>query len=471
MTVHDLLVRGGTVVSSSAATPADVAIDGERVVAVGALAGRRARREIDAAGCYVLPGVIDAHTHPVYADDLGGMTRAGLAAGVTTSLAFVGAFPSWGFEKTTATAVVDAYLDRWDGQAATDFGLHVAFDSVDDPRDQVPRLVERGISSFKFFTAYRQRGMMVDDRTLLAGLEAVAAAGGIALVHAENGDGIEYLEGRVWDQPELPNSAYLACHTHLLEAEAVMRVIALADVVGCPLYIPHLAAGSAVDLITLGRGSTHAPVWVETCPHYLVLTNDEVLERGALSKIAPPLRTSADGDRLWEAVRDGVVQVVATDHAGRTTAMKAEGANILQAPYGAEGIEHLLPLLWSEGVAAGRISSTRLVAVLAENPADLFGLAPRKGRIAEGADADLVVLDPEGTSTCSVAHHVGASDYCLYEGRALQGRVRDTVRRGEVVLEDGRLVDVTTGGRYLPRAAPGPGRLPLVDGVTPVGVG
>jgi dihydropyrimidinase len=464
MTHFELLVRGGTVVSSTGRSVTDVGVVEGVIREVGDLSGATADRVIDAVGQFVLPGVIDGHTHPVYADDLGRTALAGASAGVTTTIAFVAAFPSWGFPKTTPSAVVDDYLATWDGVPATDFALHVAFDSADDPAAEVPLLVERGVTSFKFFTAYRKRGMMVDDRHLMAGLEAVAQGGGIAAVHAENGDGIDFLESRLWEESDLPNETFLECHTHLFEAEAVLRVIALAEAVGCPLYIPHLAAGDGIEVVQLARRTARVPVWVETCPHYLVLTNDEVLSRGALSKIAPPLRHVDDNDRLWAAVADGTVQVVGTDHAGRTLEMKAQGKNILQAPFGAEGIEHLLPLMYGEGVAAGRLSLERMVAVLCENPADLFGLEA-KGRIAVGKDADLVVLDPDAGTRCTVDTHVGNSDYCLYEGRELSGSVRYTIRRGAVVLDDGRLDTEARGGRFLARQPIGPRPLPQLDGV------
>jgi dihydropyrimidinase len=464
MSHYDLIVRGGQVVSSAETITADVAVTDGLIAAVGDLGDATAEREIDAAGKLVLPGVIDSHTHPVYADDLARTALAGASGGVTSMIAFVAAFPSWGFPKTTPSEVVDDYVATWDGVPAIDFALHVAFDSVDDPAVEVPKLIERGISSFKFFAAYRKRGMMVDDRDLIAGLAAIAQAGGIAAVHAENGDGIDYLESPLWDTPGLPNSTYLDCHTHLFEAEAVLRVISLAEAVGCPLYIPHLAAGDGVDVARLARRTARVPVWIETCPHYLVLTNDEVLERGALSKIAPPLRQESDNERLWDAVADGTVQVIGTDHAGRTLEMKAQGVNILQAPYGAEGIEHLLPLVYGQGVAGGRIDLQRMVAVLSENPADLFGL-DTKGRIAVGKDADLVVLDPAGRTQCTVDAHVGASDYCLYEGRDLPGSVRYTVRRGEVLLDDGVLTADPTGGKFIFRLPLSRRPMPMIDAV------
>lgn len=464
MTHYELIVRGGNVVSSSSVTRTDVAVAGGLIVAVGDLSADSADRVIDATDQFVLPGVIDSHTHPVYSDDLAATARAGASGGVTTVLAFVAAFPSWGFPKTTPSAVVADYVKTWDGVPATDFALHVAFDNSDDPAVEVPLLVDLGVTSFKFFMAYPRRGMMVDDKHLIAGLEAIGKAGGVAAVHAENGYGIDHLETPLWDQPDLPNSTFLACHTHLFETEAVLRVIALAEAVGCPLYIPHLAAADGVEVVKLARRRSRVPVWVETCPHYLVLTNDEVLQRGALSKIAPPIRESSDNEALWAALADRSLQVVGTDHGAQTVAMKERGNNILQAPYGAEGIEHLLPLVYGEGVAAGRIDIQRLVAVLSENPADIFGLEG-KGRIEVDKDADLVILDPAGRTHCTVENHVSTADYCLYEGRDLPGRVRYTVRRGEILLDDGAMRDDFTGGRFLRREPIGKRGMPMVDDI------
>lgn len=451
MTPVDILIKGGTVVSSSGQTLDDVAIKEGRIVAVGSGLHVEANRTIDASDCLVLPGIIDAHTHPVYADDLARTSLAGVAGGVTTVIAFVGAFPSWGFEKAAVHKVVEEYIETWDGNAVGDFALHVAFDSVDNVADEVPRLAGLGVSSYKFFLAYRKRGMMVDDRALLEGMTVVAAHGGIVAVHAENGDGIDYLESQVWDKPDLSHATFLQCHTHLLEAEAVLRVIALAETAQVPLYIPHVAAGDGIEVAAMARRTAGVPVWIETCPHYLVLTNDEVINRGALSKIAPPLRHDSDRETLWAAIADGRVQVVGTDHAGRTLEMKAQGANILQAPYGSEGIEHLLPLMYGLGVREDRIPIERLVALLCENPADIFGLSPAKGRLVVGADADVVVLDPEGRTTCTVDRHVGSSDYCLYEGVDLPGTIRHTIRRGEFLVDDGVVDTTRSGGRYLSR--------------------
>lgn len=449
MAEFEILISNGMVVSGRGVRMEDIAVAGERIAAVGDLGTATADRVIDAQGRYVLPGVIDAHNHPVYADDLAAMSTAGAAGGVTTVVPYIGAIPAWGFPAEDPVAVVADYISQWDSAVACDFALHVAIDSSDDLGRDIAPLIELGISSFKFFMAYAARGMMLGDEELIRNFELVARHGAIAAVHAENGAGIAFHEAKDWDGSDVSNARFLECHTDLFETEAIIRAIALADSVGCPIYIPHIAVAEGLDAARLAIRAANVPVWLETCTHYLLLSNKEVIERGALSKIAPPLRNEHDNQALWNGVADGTILVVGTDHAGRTRAMKAEGGNILRAPYGAEGIEHLLPLIFSEGVMAGRIPITRMVEVLSEAPADIFGLSPRKGRLVPGADADIVVLDPRPSGVCSVETHVGNSDYCLYEGWRYRGSVTTTMRRGQILFEDGAPVGDQTGGRYL----------------------
>jgi dihydropyrimidinase len=448
----DLVVCDGMVTSATEVRRSDVGIHDGRIVALGSVEEYEARAMVDAAGCYVLPGAIDVHTHPVYADDLADLGRAALHAGTTSVIAYVGALPAWGFEATDPIEVVRDYLAHWDGQAMCDFALHVAMGAGVDYGAVVPELVEMGIPSFKFFLTYRQRGMMVDDRDLLAAFKAIAGNGALAVVHAENGDGICFLEDELQAAGEFSNASYLESRPALLEAEAVLRVIALGEATDCPVYIPHISSSDAWRVVEVGRQRSKTPVWAETCPHYLLLNNNSVLERGARFKIAPPLRCEEDESALWDALGGGGIDVVASDHSGRTRAMKDEAKNIFEAPFGVEGAEHLLPLLYSEGVATGRMSVSALVAVLAENPADIFGLSPRKGRLTVGADADLVVLDPDGESTCTATDHLGNSDYCVYEGMNLHGAIRQVVRRGEVVVDGGVLIG-GGGGQFLARSS------------------
>jgi dihydropyrimidinase len=454
VSTFELTLRGGNVVSGTEVREADLGINDGVITAVGDLDGTTAERTIDARGLYVLPGVIDVHNHPVYEDDFEEMCLAAATGGITTVVPFIGAIPAWGFAKSTPLRVIKDFVETWQGRVACDFGVHAAIDAEDDLALEIEDLIRYGVTSFKFFMAYKQRGMMSDDETLIRNFDLIAKCRALAMVHAENGAAIAFLEGQEWDAATVANDYFLSCHTDLSEAEAVMRAIALADAVGCSLYIPHLAAAEALEAVRIARRASSITVHAETCPHYLLLTNDEVLERGALSKIAPPLRNFHDNEALWAGIANGEIQVVATDHAARSVGSKISAKNLLQAPYGAESIEHLLPLMFSEGVRRERIDIRDLVRLLAENPADIFGLAPRKGRITVGADADIVVFAPERTVNCSAATHVTTSDYCLYEGRVCQGAPLLTLRRGQVTYDAQSDRACPRGGRFIPARSP-----------------
>jgi dihydropyrimidinase len=291
---------------------------------------------------------------------------------------------------------------------------------------------------------------MLSDDQILRVMDALAANGAIAMVHAENGAAIDYLTDKLSAAPPVKNDAYLKAHRDLLEAEAIFRAVALAESVGCPLYIAHVAVKEGVDAIRPLKPFLPMPLFLETCPHYLVLTNDEVLRRGPLAKIAPPIRERHDNDALWDGLRDGVVDVIGTDHAAIKSEKKMQCNHILDARFGAPGIEYLLTLTYSEGVRKDRISLGRLVQVLCENPAKIFGLYPRKGAIVPGADADLVIFDPDKHSLCTAKTQHSKADYCLYEGMETVGAPILVMQRGKVLLEDGDLIGKPGDGKYLP---------------------
>jgi dihydropyrimidinase len=450
MSGYDILVSNGMLVSGRSVVQADIGILDGRIAAIGELRGSGALRVIDAGGRYVLPGVIDVHNHPVYADDMVAMTRAGATRGVTTVIPHIGAFPAWGFPKSSPLAVIRDFAAQWNGHVPCDFGVHAAIDAEDDLGAEIDDLITFGVCSFKFFMAYKQRGMMSDDGTLIRNFDIVSSRGGLAMVHAENGPAISYLEGRDWDAEEVANGRFVECHTDLLEAEAVLRAIALADAVDCPIYIPHLAARESLEAVQLARRSTGIPIAVESCPHYLMLGNEEVLRRGALSKIAPPLREGNDQEALWGALAGDEIQVIASDHSPRTLEAKTSAKNLLQAPFGSESIEHVLQLMYSEGVRRGRITICQLVKLLSETPADLFGLTGRKGRILPGADADLVVFNPEREETLGKERHLTNADYCLYEGWECVGAAELTMLRGEVTFDADGQTTMARSGRFVP---------------------
>ena len=451
----DVIVRGGTVVTGQGGAPADIAIrDGRIEMIARDLTNVPARRVIDASGKLVLPGIVDPHTHPVYDDDLEGTTISGVYGGVTTNVGFVGPNPAWGIAASSLTEVTRQFIEMGETKAVTDFALHGVVIGHDDVVPQIPALVEMGVISIKFFMMYKKRGMMLGDDQILRVMDAMAANGAIAMVHAENGAAIDYLTDKLSAMPPVGNDAYIAAHRDLLEAEAIFRAVALAEAARCPLYIPHVAVKEGIEAVRPLKNLLPAPLFLETCPHYLVLTNDEVLRRGPLAKIAPPIREKHDNDALWQALSDGVIDTVGTDHCGIKAETKNKYTHILDARFGAPGIEYLLPLMYSEGVRKGRISLGRMVQVMCENPAKIFGLYPRKGTLLPGSDADLVLFDPEERRLCTAATQHSNSGYCLYEGMETVGAPTLVMQRGKVVVENGNLLAKPGDGKYLPGRNP-----------------
>lgn len=447
----DIVVRGGSVASGHGAARADIGIrDGRVAVLADDLSRASAGRVIDASGKLVLPGIIDVHNHPCYDDDMTGMTIAAAHGGVTTVVPFTGAVAAWGLPDLPLGDVVRWTIDEWQKKSILDFGLHLVITRKDDAVRQVPDAIEQGVISFKFFMAYLKRGMMNDDDKIIAAMDVIAQHDGMAMLHAENGLGIDYLETKFIEMGAVDNGAYLRAHTDLFEAEAMLRGIALADAVRCPLYIVHVSVQEGMEVALLVKDRLQIPLYLETLPHYLLHTNDVVLKRGALGKIGPPIRNQHDQDALWKYVLHGGIDVIGTDHAGYRAENKLKCNNILDAKYGLPGIEHLLVLLYSEGVVKRGLDLGRMVQLLCENPARIFGLYPQKGALIPGADADLVVFDPTKRWTITADTLHGNVNYSVYEGFEVQGGVDLVMQRGTVLVENGDLKVQPGRGRYLP---------------------
>jgi dihydropyrimidinase len=452
---YDVVIRGGKVINGQGGTAADIAISEGKIELMACdLSEVSAARVIDATGKLVMPGVIDAHTHPVYDDDMEGTTRSGVFGGVTTILGFVGPNPAWGLGANTLSEVIKWFIDKSQDKAITDYGLHGVVINHDDVVPQLPNLIGMGVLSLKFFMMYKKRGMMLPDDTILRVMEAVAENGAIAITHAESGAAIDYLTDKLSALPVVGHEVYTQAHRDLLEAEAVFRAMALAEAAKCPLYIPHLAVKEGVEIVRAFKERIPVPIFVETCPHYLVLTNQVVLEMGPLAKIAPPIREKHDNEALWQGLRDGTVSTVGSDHCGLMAAVKRQGKHILDARFGAGGIEFMLPLMYSEGVRKARISLGRMVEVLCENPAKIFGLWPRKGVLMPGSDADVVLFDPEKKLVASAGTHHSKVDYSIYEGMEMVGAPILVMQRGKVLVENENLRGKPGDGQYLVRKNP-----------------
>ncbi|MFA9271787.1 MAG: amidohydrolase family protein [Baekduiaceae bacterium] len=441
--MFDLVVRGGTVVSGAGTRRADVAVEGGRIAAVGEDIGS-ARDEIAADGLLVLPGVVDEHVHPIYHDDPRQTSIVGAFGGVTTIMGFAYAHPG-----ASLLGEVQALRDRHEAGSVLDYTIHAGMFDAAEQVAEMPAVAATGVRTFKVFLAYAAQGWMTDDASLVAVLRASRDVGGLVMVHCENGPVIDVLEadaraGRLGDDPV---DALLASRPDVLEAEAVQRVAAVAEALDIPVFIVHVTSARALEAVRAARARGQ---WLigETCPQYLALTGDAVREFGALAKIGPPLRTAADNAALWEGLADGSLQTVGSDHVPKKLAAERD-TPLLDAGFGAPSIETMLPILL-DGALAERITLPRLVEVLCENPARAFGLFGRKGVIAPGADADLVLADPAATSTLGVAHEHTNSGYSLYEGREVRGALRLTMAGGRVVVREGVLEDDRPAGTFLP---------------------
>jgi dihydropyrimidinase len=456
----DLIVRGGQVVTASDVVETAVAIKGDRIVALGSEAVLpHADRIIDATGKYVLPGLIDCHLHigPEY-DNWKTAPLAAARTGLTTLLPFV----VYDEGETLPNAVVRL---REEAQALSvlDFGFHFILNHEPAILDGIPEAVRLGVTSFKLFMTYKKRGKrMVSDEFIAKTMERLAALGGMCQLHCENGDILYHLENKSIAAGRVKPIDFPATCPPWTEEEAINRAILIGEMTKCPVYVVHLSTKGGLERIKAAQARGQR-VWTETCPQYLLLTEKEMEAWGPLAKIGPPLRPvgGGDGDALWGGSREGYIATVASDHSPRRKELKEPGwKNIFvddkgnPIPFGSPSIETLLPLMWSEGVAKRGLPVTWLARVMAENPARIFGLYPRKGAIRVGADADLTIIDPDADGTIKVADHHGIAGWTLYEGWKSRGRPWMTVLRGQVLLNQGRLEQKPGYGRYLARTGP-----------------
>jgi dihydropyrimidinase len=327
-----------------------------------------------------------------------------------------------------------------------DFGLHGGIWEAALQVPEIPKVMELGVRTFKFFMTYLKQGWYTDDYQLSKAMDILANLGGMAMVHAENGGGIDYLEDKYLKGPNASAKFFNTSRPAAFEEEAIFRAICLAEVMGCRLYIPHVTSARALRPIRRAQ-SEGLPVFAETCPQYLSLTQAIIDERGALAKIGPPIRSQADQDALWEALREGTLQVVASDHAPKA---KDPDGDFLTQGFGAPQIETLLPVTYDQGINTGKISLVRLAQVLCENPARIFGLYPRKGTLAVGSDADLVIYDPLHEFTIRAENQHSNVGYTLFEGRKVLGWPELSFQRGQPVLESGQVVRQPGCGQFLP---------------------
>ncbi|MEV3858659.1 dihydropyrimidinase [Streptomyces sp. NPDC050095] len=452
------LITGGLVITAAEELHADVLIEDGRIAALAAPGTQHwsADRVLDATGKYVIPGGVDAHTHmelpfggTFASDTFETGTRAAAWGGTTTIVDF--AVQSVG---QSLREGLDAWYAKADGQCAIDYGFHMIMSDVNESSlKEMDHLVGEGISSFKLFTAYP--GVFYsDDGKILRAMQKGAANGGLIMMHAENGIAIDVLVQQALERGETDPRYHGEVRKALLEAEATHRVIKLAQVAGAPVYVVHVSATEAVTEIARARDEGLA-VFGETCPQYLFLSTDNLAEpdfEGAKYVCSTPLRPKEHQEVLWRGLRTNDLQVVSTDHCPFCfTGQKELGrGDFSKIPNGMPGVENRMDLL-HQGVVEGRITRRRWIEIACASPARMFGLYGRKGTIAPGADADVVIYDPAAEQTISAETHHMNVDYSAYEGKRVTGRVETVLSRGEVVVEGREFKGRAGHGAYTPR--------------------
>jgi dihydropyrimidinase len=455
----DLVVKGGLIVSESGVFARDIGIRNGEIAAIAGRLNGGGGQLLDAAGMYVFPGGIDVHTHlataaggTVSSDDFTTGTVAAACGGTTTIIDFV----TQNRGESLAEAIAGRHRQAL-GRAVIDYGFHISPTVIDEGTlAAIPSLIADGYPSFKFYLTYDN--LRVNDGELILALAKVRESGGLVCVHAENYYMIDYLVKQLRAAGKNAPRYHPLSRPPLVEGEATGRAIRLARLVGAPIYIVHVTCGESLAEIA-GSRAEGVPVLGETCPQYLLLSGDRYDEpdfQAAKYVMSPPLRPAENLPLLWDALAGGQLQVVSTDHCPfNFHGQKDLGRSFFgEIPNGAPGIEARLALLYSYGVCRKRLSIQRFVAVTATNPARIFGLYPRKGTIAVGSDADLVVFDPnlELTITREILHE--NVDYTPYEGMRLQGYPVATIARGRIVAENGKFVGSIGSGKFLRRSQP-----------------
>lgn len=450
----DLVIRNGTVVTADSRFSADVGIRGETIAQIGG--EMTGAREIAATGKFVLPGGIDAHVHltptedmlagPRWCDDFASGTRAAAAGGVTT----VGnmTFPRGRETLVEAIAREAAEAER---DAIVDVFLHpVLTDPRTQPLTDIPALAAAGHTSLKYFMSFA--GFTVDPTPYVEAMRLAREAGMITLIHCEDAAMLAYALERLLAEGKEAIEHYPQSRPIAAEVSATARAVAFAELTGAPIYVVHLSCAGALDAVRRGR-ERHASLWIETRPLYLYLTEERFAEPDGAKYVGqPPLRTPADVEAIWRGIAADEIDTVCTDHAAWRLADKVvPGVNVATVRPGVADLETLMPMLYSEGVVKGRITAQRFVAVTATNAAKLFGLFPRKGTVAVGSDADLVIWDPNRTKPVRAAGFHSNSDFSPYEGWEVTGWPAMTISRGEIVFDQGRVLGTPGRGRLLRR--------------------
>ncbi len=452
-----VLIKNGNVITAVDNYLADVLIDDGKVAVIGAKLSMEADRTIDATGKLVIPGGIDPHTHmelpfggTFASDDFRTGTIAAAHGGTTTIIDF-----AVQYHGESLIQAVDNWHKKAEGKTAIDYGFHLI--TTDLPDERVPemrQLINEGVMSFKMFMAY-PGVFLVDDATIFRAMKNAGKWGGLICMHAENGIVINEIIKHALAEGKTAPKYHALTRPTKAEAEGVHRAIAIAEMAEAPVYIVHLSCADALEEVREARDNG-LPAYAETCPQYLFL-DYSLYERegfeGAKWVMTPPLREKWNQDKLWQGLQGNDLQVISTDHCPFCMKEKELGRDdFTKIPNGGPGVEHRMSLIYNGGVAAGKIGLNRFVELTSTSAAKLFGLFPRKGTIAVGSDADIVIFDPNEEMTLSAATHHMNVDYSAYEGMKVRGVAKTVLSRGKVVIEDGKYLGKPGDGQFLKRS-------------------
>ncbi len=450
-----LIVKNGTLVTEAGSVPADLRIEDETIQALGVgLPARRGDEVIDAEGCYVMPGTIDPHVHfrlrvgdYLTVDDFAAGTRSAACGGVTTIIDFV----SDDVEESLLKGL-DARLEEMEGQLHVDAGLHMSVVDLSQGQGaELAEVAERGVTSIKMYTTYRQAGLYGDDDTWYRTLVRAKELGMIVVVHAENDAIVEATKARFVAGGESGLRYHPASRPGLAELEAINRGLFLARQAGnAPIYFVHMSVGQSPSLVAAAR-MRGQPAIGEACTHHLLLNDEDYAQEPPRYFMTPPLRSPADQAALWDALEKDRVDTIATDHCAYPQDRRIEDNDFRTASPGVPGVETRLMLMYTSAVEQGYISVNRLVQLLSTNPARVFGLYPRKGTLTPGADADAVIYDPRETWTLTDDDLHSNAGFTPYAGMTIQGRVRTTISRGRIAWHEGEFRGDPSHGRFVKR--------------------
>ena len=455
----DTIIRNGSVVTATDTCTADVAVTAGKIAAIGSdLSTQNAGKVLDASGKLVLPGGIDVHTHldmpfggTTSADDFETGTRAAAFGGTTTLIDF-----AIQYKGQPLRQAFDTWMTKAASKAVCDYAFHcIVTDISGGQLGEMNDLVHEGVTSFKLFMAY-PGVFMLDDGSIFKTLQRTASNGGLVCMHAENGSAIDVIVQQALAEGKKAPKYHALTRPTTAEAEATSRAIALAEMAGAPIYIVHLSCNDALEKVREAR-DRGLPVYAETCPQYLYLSIENLDApgfEGAKYVFTPPLREKWHQERLWAGLQRDHLQVVSTDHCPFCFKEQKELGrdDFTKIPNGGPGVEHRMSLIYSGGVAGGRFSVNRFVELVSTTPAKLFGLYPRKGTIAVGSDADLVIFDPKRKHKISAATHHMRVDYSMFEGISVIGMPDIVLSRGRVVVEGDKFLGRPGQGEFLRRS-------------------